>query len=218
MEPTAAMIKLTARGSIGTEAYLESRPAGRSPSRGCIRRPAARAWLCSGDMLLEALVACAGVTLKSVATAIEGAAERRRVAHRREGGATFAALGGVDKGSAGRFCRKESVCASTSIPTPQKNWICCWETHGGWLAWCTEYARTWPEGFGDDARRGVSLLHPWEVDANVSRDLIRTVSEGQGVPPPVSTIRCLRMVCAPTQEATALMGLVPRRDGMENQG
>jgi uncharacterized OsmC-like protein len=27
--------------------------------------------LCSGDMLLEALVACAGVTLKSVATAIE---------------------------------------------------------------------------------------------------------------------------------------------------
>jgi uncharacterized OsmC-like protein len=27
--------------------------------------------LCSGDMLLEALVACAGVTLKSVATAID---------------------------------------------------------------------------------------------------------------------------------------------------
>lgn len=27
--------------------------------------------LCSGDMLLEGLVACAGVTLKSVATAIE---------------------------------------------------------------------------------------------------------------------------------------------------
>ena len=27
--------------------------------------------LCSGDMLLEALVACAGVTLKSVATAVE---------------------------------------------------------------------------------------------------------------------------------------------------
>ena len=27
--------------------------------------------LCSGDMLLEALVACAGVTLKAVATAIE---------------------------------------------------------------------------------------------------------------------------------------------------
>jgi hypothetical protein len=27
--------------------------------------------LCSGDMLLEALVACAGVTLKAVATALE---------------------------------------------------------------------------------------------------------------------------------------------------
>ena len=33
--------------------------------------PAVSGELCSGDMLLEALVACAGVTLKAVATAME---------------------------------------------------------------------------------------------------------------------------------------------------
>ena len=54
--------------------------------------------LCSGDMLLEALVACAGVTLKAVATAIDvplksGTGQRRRRsrfprhARRRQGGA-----------------------------------------------------------------------------------------------------------------------------------
>jgi uncharacterized OsmC-like protein len=42
--------------------------------------------LCSGDMLLEALVACAGVTLKAVATAIEF----------RLNGATVSAEGDLD--------------------------------------------------------------------------------------------------------------------------
>jgi uncharacterized OsmC-like protein len=42
--------------------------------------------LCSGDMLLEALVACAGVTLKAVATALEF----------RLGGATVLAEGDLD--------------------------------------------------------------------------------------------------------------------------
>ena len=42
--------------------------------------------LCSGDMLLEALVACAGVTLKAVATALEF----------RLGGATVSAEGDLD--------------------------------------------------------------------------------------------------------------------------
>ena len=47
------------------------RPAGRSPRRGCTPLPAATAsLLCSGDMLLEALVACAGVTLRAVATSL----------------------------------------------------------------------------------------------------------------------------------------------------
>src|SRR5262249_46201838 len=50
------------------------RPGGRWRWRACLPPPAAGGSgleLCSGDMLLEALVACAGVTLKAVATALE---------------------------------------------------------------------------------------------------------------------------------------------------
>ena len=51
--------------------------------------------LCSGDMLLEALVACAGVTLKSVATAIEVPLKAGNVTA--EGDLDFRGTLGVDK-------------------------------------------------------------------------------------------------------------------------
>ena len=51
--------------------------------------------LCSGDMLLEALVACAGVTLKAVATALEIPLRRGEV--RAEGDLDFRGTLGVDK-------------------------------------------------------------------------------------------------------------------------
>ena len=51
--------------------------------------------LCSGDMLLEALVACAGVTLKSVATAIEVPLKQGLVFA--EGDIDFRGTLGVDK-------------------------------------------------------------------------------------------------------------------------
>src|SRR3979409_2521377 len=51
--------------------------------------------LCSGDMLLEALVACAGVTLKSVATAIEVPLKSGIVTA--EGDLDFRGTLGVDK-------------------------------------------------------------------------------------------------------------------------
>ena len=51
--------------------------------------------LCSGDMLLEALVACAGVTLKSVATAIEVPLKSGQVSA--EGDLDFRGTLGVDK-------------------------------------------------------------------------------------------------------------------------
>jgi uncharacterized OsmC-like protein len=51
--------------------------------------------LCSGDMLLEALVACAGVTLKSVATAIEVPLKVGNVLA--EGDLDFRGTLGVDK-------------------------------------------------------------------------------------------------------------------------
>ena len=51
--------------------------------------------LCSGDMLLEALVACAGVTLKSVATAVEVPLKSGHVVA--EGDLDFRGTLGVDK-------------------------------------------------------------------------------------------------------------------------
>jgi len=51
--------------------------------------------LCSGDMLLEALAACAGVTLKSVATAIEVPLKSGNVTA--EGDLDFRGTLGVDK-------------------------------------------------------------------------------------------------------------------------
>ena len=51
--------------------------------------------LCSGDMLLEALVACAGVTLKSVATAVEVPLTKGIVIA--EGDLDFRGTLGVDK-------------------------------------------------------------------------------------------------------------------------
>ena len=71
-EPAAALVTLRARGSLG-EAGVSCRvetgralvEAGLHPATGGDGRAA-----CSGDLLLEALVACAGVTLKAVATAL----------------------------------------------------------------------------------------------------------------------------------------------------
>lgn len=71
-DPDAAVITLKARGSLddGISCKVETgralQIAGLHPASGGSGRE-----LCSGDMLLEALVACAGVTLKAVATAIE---------------------------------------------------------------------------------------------------------------------------------------------------
>ena len=51
--------------------------------------------LCSGDMLLESLVACAGVTLKAVATALEISLKSGTVTA--EGDLDFRGTLGVDK-------------------------------------------------------------------------------------------------------------------------
>ena len=71
--PDSALITLTAEGDIddaGIACKVETGralvTAGLHPATGGSGLEA-----CSGDMLLEALVACAGVTLKSVATAVD---------------------------------------------------------------------------------------------------------------------------------------------------
>jgi uncharacterized OsmC-like protein len=72
-EPKAAYITLKARGALDdaniackVETGRALAVAGLHPATG-----GSGLELCSGDMLLEALVACAGVTLKAVATAID---------------------------------------------------------------------------------------------------------------------------------------------------
>jgi uncharacterized OsmC-like protein len=72
-EPAAAVITLRAEGRLGEEEVSCSVQTGRAlveaglhPATGGTGMQA-----CSGDMLLEALVACAGVTLRAVATSLE---------------------------------------------------------------------------------------------------------------------------------------------------
>jgi uncharacterized OsmC-like protein len=80
-DPAAALITLHADGKIGEGLTCKLQTgkalvtAGLHPSGGGDGRSA-----CSGDMLLEALVACAGVTLNSVATAL-GIALRDATVH-----------------------------------------------------------------------------------------------------------------------------------------
>jgi uncharacterized OsmC-like protein len=71
-DPAAALVTLRAEGRLGDEGVSCSVSTGRAlveaglhPATGGTGRLA-----CSGDMLLEALVACAGVTLRAVATSL----------------------------------------------------------------------------------------------------------------------------------------------------
>jgi len=72
-DPSAALITLKASGRIDEQKIACKVDTGRAVAVAGLH-PATGgtgAELCSGDMLLEALVACAGVTLKAVATALE---------------------------------------------------------------------------------------------------------------------------------------------------
>src|SRR6478752_4008352 len=70
-DPTAALVTLSATGRLG-EGVTCSVATGRAMAEAGLH-PATGGdgtQLCSGDMLLEALVACAGVTLRAVATSL----------------------------------------------------------------------------------------------------------------------------------------------------
>ena len=71
-EPQAALVTLRASGALDSAAIACKVETGQAIAAAGLH-PAtggSGADLCSGDMLLEALVACAGVTLKAVATAL----------------------------------------------------------------------------------------------------------------------------------------------------
>jgi uncharacterized OsmC-like protein len=72
-DPGAAVVTLTAEGSLEGEEIACSVATGQALVRAGLH-PAtggSGALACSGDMLLQALVACAGVTMRSVATSLE---------------------------------------------------------------------------------------------------------------------------------------------------
>jgi uncharacterized OsmC-like protein len=72
-QPGAAVITLKARGSIDDQSIACKVETGRAIALAGLHPATGGSGLelCSGDMLLEALVACAGVTLKAVATALD---------------------------------------------------------------------------------------------------------------------------------------------------
>jgi uncharacterized OsmC-like protein len=96
-EPDAALVTLRAEGRLGDEELSCSVETGRALVEAGLH-PATGGdgtLACSGDMLLQALVACAGVTLRAVATALE--VEVRAGTVRAEGDLDFRGTLGVSK-------------------------------------------------------------------------------------------------------------------------
>jgi uncharacterized OsmC-like protein len=72
-DPAAAVVTLKAQGELGQEEVSCSVETGRAAAVAGLH-PATGgdgSLACSGDMLLQALVACAGVTLRAVATSLD---------------------------------------------------------------------------------------------------------------------------------------------------
>ena len=102
-DPNAAVVTLRAKGTLDdtnisckVETGRALNAAGLHPATG-----GSGLELCSGDMLLEALVACAGVTLKAVATALDIPMKSGRVSA--EGELDFRGTLGVAKDAAVGF-------------------------------------------------------------------------------------------------------------------
>lgn len=96
-DPKAGLITLKARGSVDGEGIACKVETGRALAVAGLHPATGGSGLelCSGDMLLEALVACAGVTLKSVATALDIPLKSGHVSA--EGDLDFRGTLGVDK-------------------------------------------------------------------------------------------------------------------------
>jgi uncharacterized OsmC-like protein len=97
VDPSAAVITLKAKGLIENESIACKVETGRALAIAGLHPATGGSGLelCSGDLLLEALVACAGVTLKSVATAVEVPLKSGRVIA--EGDLDFRGTLGVDR-------------------------------------------------------------------------------------------------------------------------
>lgn len=108
-EPEAACITLKARGALDDQNVACKVETGRALAVAGLHPATGGSGLelCSGDMLLEALVACAGVTLKAVATALEIPLRADTVSA--EGDLDFRGTLGVDKTAPVGFARVRLV-------------------------------------------------------------------------------------------------------------
>ena len=118
-DPKAGLITLKAKGAIDdaniackVETGRALAVAGLHPATG-----GSGLELCSGDMLLEALVACAGVTLKAVATALDIPLRAGTVSA--EGDLDFRGTLGVDKEAPVGF-RQIRLCFDVATDAPQE--------------------------------------------------------------------------------------------------
>lgn len=96
-DPASAVVTLKAEGRLGAEGIACKVDTGRALIEAGLHPASGGSGLqaCSGDMLLEALVACAGVTLKAVATALGIEVRDGRVTA--EGDLDFRGTLGVDR-------------------------------------------------------------------------------------------------------------------------
>ena len=96
-DPGAALITLKAKGSLDDQSIACKVETGRALAVAGLHPATGGSGLelCSGDMLLEALVACAGVTLKAVSTAL--AIPLKSCTVSAEGDLDFRGTLGVDK-------------------------------------------------------------------------------------------------------------------------
>lgn len=96
-DAATALVTLRAQGVVGEEQVSCSVATGRALVEAGLH-PASGgdgSFACSGDMLLQALVACAGVTLRAVATSLE--VPLRSASVHAEGDLDFRGTMGVDK-------------------------------------------------------------------------------------------------------------------------
>jgi len=96
-QPEEALVTLRAEGSLDADGIACRVETGRALVEAGLHPATGGSGLqaCSGDMLLEALVACAGVTLRAVATALEFRLKGGSV--RAEGDLDFRGTLGVDR-------------------------------------------------------------------------------------------------------------------------
>jgi hypothetical protein len=114
-DPQAAVVTLRAKGTLDDGAIACKVETGRALNAAGLHPATGGSGLelCSGDMLLEALVACAGVTLKAVATALDIPPKSGRCRRRASSiSAARSAWRKMRRSASARF-----ACALTSTPT-----------------------------------------------------------------------------------------------------